>query len=247
MLACGHAYCRPCIGQHVATTQGEGRWPGCPLCKRQLDAAEVAACCPSDTADVTVMVAGGDDRSSTWWPWRWRGVPRSSAVPSATATTLSDAEMRTLGLRRCPRCRTPIEKIGGCDNMRCRCGCRFKWSEQPGGAAACQLAALARWGAEYMPACRGAEYMRAPLLAVVVVGGLTFTWAAGFVATGAALIAGSAACLTGRLGRKLQLGTAAGLLVLGSLGLLPMAALLLMAGGGLVAVLRALQWAITGV
>ena len=32
------------------------------------------------------------------------------------------------GCKRCPTCRVPIEKDGGCDHMTCRCGCQFSWS-----------------------------------------------------------------------------------------------------------------------
>lgn len=36
------------------------------------------------------------------------------------------------GLRQCPQCRTPIEKDGGCDSMRCAtCGSRFQWNLAP--------------------------------------------------------------------------------------------------------------------
>jgi hypothetical protein len=35
-------------------------------------------------------------------------------------------------IRLCPACANPIEKISGCDHMRCLCGARFLWSEQEG-------------------------------------------------------------------------------------------------------------------
>lgn len=36
------------------------------------------------------------------------------------------------GIRRCPGCKIPIEKTGGCDHMYClRCGLDFNWSSQP--------------------------------------------------------------------------------------------------------------------
>ena len=33
-----------------------------------------------------------------------------------------------LGCKRCPTCRVPIVKDGGCDHMTCRCGYQFYWS-----------------------------------------------------------------------------------------------------------------------
>lgn len=224
MLACGHAYCRPCVGKHVKTIIAEGRWPGCPLCTRPLGTAEAEACCPGAT-----VATGGAADWQPWRPWR-RGAAGSggSSGPSssAAAVVLTDAEVQALGLRRCPRCRTPIEKNGGCDNMRCRCGCRFKWSDPTGRRAALLPA--------HLPAPRFVG-----TVAVITVG-LPLAWAAGFVATGLALLIGCAGCLSGRFGWPRQVATALSLAALGSLGWLPMVAIAAMQIGGGVAVLGAL-------
>ena len=38
---------------------------------------------------------------------------------------LDSGIIRKLDLRQCPGCKVWIEKIGGCENMRCLCGCKF--------------------------------------------------------------------------------------------------------------------------
>jgi hypothetical protein len=42
---------------------------------------------------------------------------------------LSQSAALVLGFRHCPSCNNAIEKNGGCDNMICRCGFHFKWSQ----------------------------------------------------------------------------------------------------------------------
>jgi len=222
-LRCGHAYCRPCIGRHVATTLAENRPPGCPLCKRSLSAAEAQACCPSAT--------NGAARQF----WALPGGPPSSSVSAAPSTSaLTDAEVLALGMRRCPRCRTPIEKTGGCDNMTCRCGCRFKWSEQPGGGRANRPSARMSRIARTTPA---------PIFVIGLVGVLPVAYAAGLVMSGAALLAAAGACVAGRFGKKAQVAVGLSLIVLSLLGWLPTVMLGLMGVGGLAGGLGWLVWA----
>jgi len=57
---------------------------------------------------------------------------RSICLPPVSTRRQAHADvpnLRALGLKRCPRCRVVIEKNGGCNQMVCRCGCRFRWSE----------------------------------------------------------------------------------------------------------------------
>ena len=83
--------------------------------------------------------------------------------------------------------------------------------------------------------------MALPLRTVAVITvGLPLAWAAGFVATGLALLIGCAGCLSGRFGWPRQVATALSLAALGSLGWLPMVAIAAMQIGGGVAVLGAL-------
>lgn len=110
-LACGHAYCRPCVGQHVATRRADGLVADCPMCKAHLTDREAQACCPAR---------------------RLRAVNSRAPLVSNAAPALTDVELSELGLQRCPRCRIAIEKNGGCNQMTCRCGHRFQWvTRQP--------------------------------------------------------------------------------------------------------------------
>lgn len=54
-------------------------------------------------------------------------------VPSLEEQRIADLEFERIArlnhFRLCPSCQSPIEKNGGCDNMSCRCGRAFRWSE----------------------------------------------------------------------------------------------------------------------
>eukprot|EP00050_Salpingoeca_kvevrii_P004138 m.243598 g.243598 ORF g.243598 m.243598 type:complete len:353 (-) comp10951_c1_seq1:236-1294(-) len=57
---------------------------------------------------------------------RCRG-PSHPAVSCADnrASAALDDYVASAGIRKCPRCKTPIEKSDGCDKMKCRCGFKF--------------------------------------------------------------------------------------------------------------------------
>lgn len=105
-LTCGHSYCGLCLAQHVTIRIDESRQPECPLCKKELK--------PKDFKRLGIVK-----------PCRRGAAACSEAAP------LDVNVIRALGLRCCPSCFAPIQKTGGCDNMRCRCGHAFKWSLAP--------------------------------------------------------------------------------------------------------------------
>ena len=43
------------------------------------------------------------------------------------AVQKADDTINEKRIQRCPRCRTPVEKIGGCNHITCLCGCKFCW------------------------------------------------------------------------------------------------------------------------
>jgi len=114
MLACGHAFCRPCIGRHVETRRGDGLEANCPMCQIRLTGYDVRKCCPSARA------------RHRRWSFH-RASSTCTAAPRSSVPALTDDELSALGLQRCPRCRSAIEKNGGCNHMTCRCGHHFQW------------------------------------------------------------------------------------------------------------------------
>jgi hypothetical protein len=60
---------------------------------------------------------------------------RTTRLPPATVAERTDsvrelrqAAGRNVAIRFCPTCQAPSIKTGGCDNVTCACGARFKWS-----------------------------------------------------------------------------------------------------------------------
>ena len=192
MLACGHAYCRPCIGQHVATRRGDDREADCPMCKSRLTDREAVACCPH---------ARPAPRRS-FWPFGQQQNTHNAAP------ALTNEELRTLGLQRCPRCRVVIEKNGGCDQMTCRCGARFRWagrrSGRPGGEER-----LSRFFAERNPAV----FYAGLTVAAPLVGALAVTC----VAIGGPILVVSAAAQVGFMSNAPSRTRDAGRIILASL------------------------------
>ena len=60
---------------------------------------------------------------------RAAGRSTSSALTSADVDELRRVAGRQAEIRFCPSCRSPIIKNGGCPNMRCICGHRFRWTD----------------------------------------------------------------------------------------------------------------------
>ena len=89
---------------HAACIQIWARESGaCPICSAEL---------PADLRRLSEFGSRGSPDSG-------RGAPCSSdlIVPLH------------LHVRRCTGCHGPIEKVGGCNQMRCRCGQQFDWRE----------------------------------------------------------------------------------------------------------------------
>jgi len=85
----------------------------------------------------TVASTSGSNRRIIARP---RGPPPAHGMPSQRwvherrhhpPTEQDEIELRQatrgLELRHCPRCQVPIQKNGGCDNVRCPCGHSFSW------------------------------------------------------------------------------------------------------------------------
>ena len=111
MLGCGHLYCAKCIATHASVQRAANRPVNCPCCLRPVAPAELPTEVHAEAAETAA----------------------SSSTVEAPA--LSQQEQRAfrraakrLDLRLCPSCDAPVQKNGGCNHIRCRCGADFQWS-----------------------------------------------------------------------------------------------------------------------
>ena len=71
---------------------------------------------------------GGGEGGDWGGEWGWKP---SQPISAPAAAELGEA-VQTLDLRACPNCSVPVEKIDGCDHMRCKqCRNDFWWSSAP--------------------------------------------------------------------------------------------------------------------
>lgn len=135
-LSCGHTFCRSCISRYAATRLREHRAVRCPECQREISHQEAMTCIPEgDVQDLIHSTSSTSDLDTAM-----------IEVPTREFMRLAQAAH----FKRCPACGVPIEKAGGCDNMRCRCGHIFKWSEAQSVAPCHQVhrhPELPLWGA----------------------------------------------------------------------------------------------------
>eukprot|EP00811_Abedinium_folium_P030497 NODE_4890_length_1833_cov_23.322392.p1 GENE.NODE_4890_length_1833_cov_23.322392~~NODE_4890_length_1833_cov_23.322392.p1 ORF type:complete len:340 (+),score=42.99 NODE_4890_length_1833_cov_23.322392:312-1331(+) len=111
VLQCSHIFCHCCMATHAKAVARAGTMPWCALCRRTLSPSELQALGvePPAGAPTTAIV-----------PPLPRESPRSARAFRNAA--------RNGFWKHCPECSAVIQKSGGCDNMRCCCGCRFRWS-----------------------------------------------------------------------------------------------------------------------
>lgn len=153
-MPCGHVFCGVCLSTYVAS-RSESHVP-CPCCKRSVSAAAAlhppepngSRWPPALPRVSSRRVAGSEPTVGAWlngarsannargsnnapnraW-WASAGIARARMTDEesvAQRRTLSRAAGR-MALRYCPGCEVPISKNGGCNNMVCPCGRRFKW------------------------------------------------------------------------------------------------------------------------
>ena len=131
MLGCGHVYCATCIVTHASVQWAANRPVNCPCCLRPVAPAELPT-------EVHVEAAETAASSST-----------------VEAPALSQQEQRAfrraakrLDLRLCPSCDAPVQKNGGCNHIRCRCGADFQWSRAKPVAKKSRTCRYAKQGAK---------------------------------------------------------------------------------------------------
>ena len=131
MLGCGHRYCAMCIATHASVQRAANRPINCPCCLRPVAPAELPTEVHAEAAETAA----------------------SSSTVEAPA--LSQQEQRAfrraakrLDLRLCPSCDAPVQKNGGCNHIRCRCGADFQWSRAKPVAKKSRTCRYAKQGAK---------------------------------------------------------------------------------------------------
>ena len=119
-----------CLGKWVLTSVvDQGQYPPkCPCCSALLSDSFVTkfAITPASTSGMYLRYIAAVD-----------GIKRlRKAEKESSISAKEEAELRSLGYRKCPKCGSWIEKgpsmeafgipmVEGCDKMTCRCGCKF--------------------------------------------------------------------------------------------------------------------------
>mmetsp|Transcript_92903 Transcript_92903/g.170343 ORF Transcript_92903/g.170343 Transcript_92903/m.170343 type:complete len:336 (-) Transcript_92903:227-1234(-) len=123
MLSCGHVYCHSCISKYIVKKSEENQLTCCPQCKRELLKHELMMCLSEEKINDLALAAA-------------TAVPNSDCQQSTNNTLaltqgfdLNASAIADPHMKHCPSCNALIEKNGGCDHMRCRCGHSFLWSQ----------------------------------------------------------------------------------------------------------------------
>ena len=131
MLGCGHVYCATCIGTHASVQRAANRPVNCPCCLRPVAPAELPTEVHAEAAETAAS-------SST---------VEAPALSQREQRAFRRAAVR-LDLRLCPSCDAPVQKNGGCNHIRCRCGADFQWSRAKSVAKKAQIYSYAKQGAK---------------------------------------------------------------------------------------------------
>ena len=119
-LQCGHGFCMHCLERYGEVLVQQLQQLRCPCCGRTVPEDELAYSLPN------VLEAQRSAGCMTDQPEQ----PRAG-ITSQTADRDRDlaraAGWAAVRLRYCPSCSAPVFKAGGCDHMRCICGCHFSW------------------------------------------------------------------------------------------------------------------------
>lgn len=115
---CGHEFCTECLEVWFLQQERAGRSESaaviCPACRRDVHDDDIRRVLgrtlyePGDEND-----GNGETSPST-------GSDTDDDLDEFTMTYLEER-----GAKRCPECRIWVIREDGCDNIMCRCGCRF--------------------------------------------------------------------------------------------------------------------------
>jgi len=122
-LPCMHIFCTSCICRYGRTLAQQRLPLSCPCCKEVVPSVDVEARLPE-----VWSVQRRRPTSTTappMQPW-WVNGGHVSLTPEGRRELARASGLRAR-LRYCPRCAAPVAKNGGCDHMRCVCGCDFSW------------------------------------------------------------------------------------------------------------------------
>eukprot|EP00932_Pfiesteria_piscicida_P011540 SRR837773.22719.p2 GENE.SRR837773.22719~~SRR837773.22719.p2 ORF type:complete len:296 (+),score=29.81 SRR837773.22719:61-888(+) len=116
-LDCGHGFHRDCFQHHARFIRPICSPVWCPNCRAEVGDGELWRFGLQEILDARRAAAEAPPP------------PPPPRTPSRAEERRTRRYARRRHLKYCPRCRASIEKNGGCDHMRCRCGHNFNWSE----------------------------------------------------------------------------------------------------------------------
>jgi len=134
---CRHELCSPCLRTHTAMQQELGSAVWCPVCRRPLHVRDVLDASAGPIKACMQEPEGGDDDAAAAAAMALPRVPTQRDQwlrerAERRAQRQFEATARRMHMKCCPRCRAPIIKDGGCNNMNCRaCRHSFQWDVAP--------------------------------------------------------------------------------------------------------------------
>lgn len=129
MTACGHVFCEPCIREHFERLLRERKPLYCPDCRCGVSMVEMRAIVPQLTTTAAELARAAAEPEPE--PVSQYRTPAAQRRDERRIERAFERAARRAHMKKCPHCGACIQKTGGCNNMRCRCGRTFKWSEAP--------------------------------------------------------------------------------------------------------------------
>lgn len=156
-LPCSHDYCSDCMAEYIArkmelresrgrraeipSQRASSEWISackCPTCSKPLGASTMEMLVQAMPSRSRSLYAAALARGREYTPANTDAEAQAGVTTRPTPASARSADVAFRGwararhLKFCPSCSSPIEKNGGCENMKCSvCKTSFRWDRVP--------------------------------------------------------------------------------------------------------------------